>query len=178
MEKEILNQQELLNKLNQIDNVRDKALCSFLYLTGARVSEVVFRFKVKEIRVQRDKDRIFYIFNVYTEKRREHKDVYRSLGIPYEKYYKELIDTIIGYISRYRLKENDYLFEINRRTAYNITKKWLNVNPHFLRHTRATHLATLNNFTALELKEWFGWAKVETASIYTHLNWQNVSHKL
>ena len=177
MNEEIPTLNELEQTIENIPNLRDRALCSLLYLTGARVSEIVRRFKVKEISVEKDGERLFYVFNIYIEKRREKKDIYRRVGIPYDK-NKMFIDNIYNYIKKYRLKDTDNLFDIHRRTVHRIVKKHFGFRPHFLRHTRATHLTTLYGLSAQELQNYIGWSDIRTTAIYTHLNWKNVSHKL
>jgi integrase/recombinase XerD len=47
------------------------------------------------------------------------------------------------------------------------------VNPHLLRHTRATHLA--NVLTEAQMREFFGWTKIsEMPSIYVHLSGRDI----
>jgi len=168
---------EIERKIKRIDNLRDKALISFLYLSGARVSEVVMKLKVKDIKIEKQEDRLFYIFHIYTEKRREKMDVYRRVGIPFDN-NQVFLDIIINYINKHQLNNSDYLFDIHRRTAYRIVKKHFGFNPHFLRHTRVTHLTTMYGLNAQELLQYIGWSDIRTASVYTHLNWKDVSRKL
>jgi len=168
---------QILNKIDRIDNIRDKALVSYLYLTGARISEVLFKVKIKDITVEKNDGRVFYVFYLYTEKRREKTDIYRKVGIPYDK-NKDFIDIILGYIKRSGLVESSYLFDINRRTAHRLCVKWMGFHPHFLRHTRLTHLASMYGFNALELQQFAGWTNTNPASVYVHLNWKDLSNKL
>jgi len=175
--KEIPKIEELEKVIKEIGNIRDRALVSFIYITGSRVSEVVKRFKVKDIKIEKANDRIFYVFRMYVQKRREKKEIYRMVGIPYEK-NKLFIDCILDYINKCKLKDNKLLFEIDRKTVYRVVKKHFGFSPHYLRHTRATHLVSEYGFTPQELKEHIGWSDIRTTSIYTHLNWKNISNKL
>jgi integrase len=177
MEADIPSILQLEEMIAKIDNIRDKAIISFLYLTGARVSEIVFKFKVKDLTIEKDANRQFFVFYIYTEKRREKTDIYRKVGIPYDK-FKYLIDIIREYIKRTGLVESSYLSDVNRRTAHRICTKWMRFHPHYLRHIRLTHLASINGFNALELQQFAGWTNTNPASVYVHLNWKDISHKL
>ena len=117
-------------ELIDIDNwigLRDKALILFLYATGLRVSEAMNAKKddIEDgwIRVRSgkgDKQRVVPIAGV-------------ALEVLNDYLYK-------------RIHVNDYLFinargsKLSRISAFNITKKYLNVSPHVLRHSFATSL--------------------------------------
>ena len=166
---------KLKTSIDRIDNLRDKALSSFLYLTGSRVGEVVFRFKVKNLTIEKRGERLFYVFHMYVQKRRE--EFYRKVGIPYDN-NEELMDNILNYIKRYRLTDEDYMFEIHQRTALRLVHKWFGFNTHFMRHVRITHLFSEFGFSEQEVKQFVGWKDTRPASTYIDLNWQQTADKL
>jgi len=173
----IPSNEEIREQISKVDNSRDKAFLSVLYLTGARISEIVKRLKVKDIQQEQLGDRLFYVFYVYTEKRKEKKAVFRRNGIPYDnnKFY---LENIINYIKRFGLKEQDILFNFDRKTGQRVVKKWMDCNPHFLRHIRVSHLTSDYGFNARELMDYIGWSDIRTTVIYTHLDWKHTATKL
>lgn len=160
-----------------IQNIQDKAFISFLYLTGARIGEVVRRFNVGNILIQKEQGQIIYIFRIYIEKKRTSSQGYRNVPIPYES-YKEYIEAIKDYILVARIKDDMTLFPFSRVTGWKKCENWLGFNPHWLRHTRITHLVQEYGFTDQQLVAWTGWKDSRPASTYTHLNWKNLVQNL
>jgi hypothetical protein len=118
---------------------------------------------------------MFYIFTVYTEKRKETKPVYRLLPIPYTTFHKELLDSIIGYIKRKDLKENDFLFTFTRRTGYTIIKRWFGFRTHFMRHIRLSHLVSLFSYHPSKLMKYAGWTNIKLTNVYVHQDWRDLA---
>lgn len=169
--------EELTNKISAIPSQRDRALTSLLYLSGARVNEILNRMKADDIMLTEKDGKRYAVFRVFTEKTRGRggDKIYRNLPIPFERDWK-LLDPIIAYV---RTRPKDIpLFRLTRQHVYNLTQLHLSMNPHFLRHIRLTHLTTLNNFTAQDLVFWTGWKDSRPATIYVHLNWQYLTSKL
>jgi len=150
-------------ELIDIDNwigLRDKALILFLYATGLRVSEAMNAKKddIEDgwIRVRSgkgDKQRVVPIAGV-------------ALEVLNDYLYK-------------RIHVNDYLFinargsKLSRISAFNITKKYLNVSPHVLRHSFATSLV-LGGADLRVVQELLGHSSLLTTQIYTHIQKENL----
>lgn len=172
--KKVPNRAQIETAIMSIESLRDRAIFSILYVTGARVSEVTRRLTVADIEVKTEGNRAFSLFRLQTEKRK--KNVIRILPIPYDS-HKAFIDTINNYIKGYDLKQGEVLFTLSRNHIYRLAKEELGLHPHFLRHTRTSHLAELG-FTEQELRTWGGWTDTRPISIYTHLNWRSMTGKL
>lgn len=179
-----------IRMLESRNETRDKALISFLYLTGARIEEVVK-----------------YIIERYRSEDRKRKKV----GEPIKKKQVEILENegkvyvnrvrclkrdskvrrrIVFLITEreewffnlfkkwYDKKEfDDPLFNITRQRANQICKK-ARVHPHHLRHMRMTELVTDYSFTESELMKFAGWATNSTAKEYTHLNVEDIEAKM
>ena len=140
--------------------LRDKALILFLYATGLRVSEAMNAKKedIEDgwIRVRNgkgDKQRLVPIAEV-------------------------ALQALNEYLHK-RAHVSDYLFinskgkPLSRISAFNITKKYLNVSPHVLRHSFATSLV-LGGADLRVVQELLGHASLITTQIYTHIQKENL----
>lgn len=184
--------QTSIKKLNQMQ--RDAALIAFMFITGARVSEIVGirsedGYVVEPIR----KDQItrfeyqgrviWKVESMPVLKRRNEARFdstslvermivpRRDIVIPYE-FEKELIDIITRHINKFN--DRDILFEMTDRNAHKILYRFYKVYPHFMRHLRATDLTVRYNMNGLQLKHFFGWTSQKMAERYAHLNTQNL----
>lgn len=168
--RQIINKAQVLERIGRITNERDRALFSFLYLTGARISEVVRRFLPSNITLQKIGKVEYMVLKVYTEKRRRN-DMERNIPISIGS-NKEMVawiqDWAVG------KTPTNPLFSISRRHAGRLCHKWLGFNPHFLRHIRTSHLSE-SGYEEQELRLWHGWADSRMASRYVHLNWRRLT---
>lgn len=200
----LLKRYEILERVNNTKRLKDKALISFLYLTGCRIEEVVkFIQEKRNNRViinretkQRENKPIIYrtlkgdpiqkkqieitdsyiiIHNVRTLKRRQDSLLLRSIPILRSEREKTFIDIVLKYIEP--LEENDYLFNMTRQSAYKKLKKVV-LFPHWLRHIRLSHLAIDYNFTHAELRQFTNWSSGAMADKYIHLNVTNLLNKM
>jgi len=150
---------ELIDTTNWL-GLRDKALILFLYATGLRVSEAMNAKKddIEDgwIRVRNgkgDKQRVVPIAPIALEVLNEYLHI--------------------------RPHISDYLFinakgkQLSRISAFNITKKYLNVSPHVLRHSFATSLI-LGGADLRVVQELLGHASLLTTQIYTHIQKENL----
>ena len=140
--------------------LRDKTLILFLYATGLRVSEAMNAKKddIEDgwIRVRSgkgDKQRLVPIAPI-------------------------VLDNLNEYLHN-RPHVSDYLFinskgnQLSRISAFKITKKYLNVSPHVLRHSFATSLV-LGSADLRVVQELLGHASMLTTQIYTHIQKENL----
>lgn len=171
-EKNVPKIEEIMDIIRNIRNLEHKALCSFLYLTGCRISEVLKRFKPININLEKIDGKIVYILKVYTEKRRETH--YRDIPISYDGFQKELIDNILHYIKATNLKDNEPLFNFSRFKSYLLVKEYFGFYQHFLRDTRLTHLIFNKGFNEHQLKKFTGWKDTRPSSKYVHADWRDL----
>ncbi len=157
---EILNSVSAINLESSWFELRDKALILFLYATGLRISEAL-NVKLNDIedgwvRVEMakgEKQRLVPIADV-------------------------ALDAIKEYLHK-RPCNSEYLFvnknceKLSRISAFNITKKYLNVSPHVLRHSFATSLV-LGGADLRVVQELLGHASLNTTQIYTHIQKENL----
>jgi len=135
-------------------------LILFLYATGLRVSEAMDSKKqdIEEgwIRVQNgkgDKQRLVPIADL-------------------------VMESLNNYLHK-RDVVSDYLFvnskggRLSRISAFHITKKYLNVSPHILRHSFATSLI-LGGADLRVVQELLGHSSMLTTQIYTHIQKENL----
>lgn len=198
-EMSMLNRPQLLSSIKNVDNIRDRALAAFIYLSGARISEIVGTKKTMTFYKGKGKDRILerqetIIIDPLKKENIEFiydKDILlihqvvclkRKYNIP-----KRTIPVILSkekefvniFIEHYNtLQAGESLFDITRQRAWQIINKEMGLYNHFLIHERTTHLVTNQNFTDLHLKQFRGWSDTRPASIYTHLNWHDLADKM
>jgi len=135
-------------------------LILFLYATGLRVSEAM-NVKLSDI-----EDGWVKVTMAKGEKQRV---------VP-------IADIAMQAIKEYLSKRpcnSEYLFvnknckKLSRISAFNITKKYLNVSPHVLRHSFATSLV-LGGADLRIVQELLGHASLNTTQIYTHIQKENL----
>ena len=157
---EIINSISHINYQNSWFELRDKALILFLYATGLRVSEAM-NVKISDI-----EDGWVKVTMAKGEKQRV---------VP-------IADVAMQAIKEYlnkRACNSEYLFvnkncnKLSRISAFNITKKYLNVSPHVLRHSFATSLV-LGGADLRIVQELLGHASLNTTQIYTHIQKENL----
>ncbi|WP_024786964.1 MULTISPECIES: tyrosine-type recombinase/integrase [unclassified Lebetimonas] len=161
-----LNKEEILNSISHINSqsswfeLRDRALILFLYATGLRISEAL-NIKTGDIEggwvkvemAKGEKQRIVPIADA-------------------------ALNTLNEYLHK-RPCVNEFVFvnkncdKLSRISAFNITKKYLNVSPHVLRHSFATALV-LGGADLRVVQELLGHASLNTTQIYTHIQKENL----
>ena len=170
-----LNYEEMEKLLNSIDieekdGIRNKLIIELLYSTGIRVSELV-NIKIKDIKIKENqinilgkgnKERIVLFGNKAKESIKLYIDTYKELfkGNIYDSYLlinnkgKQLTTNKIELIVKEVLKKSSLK---------------LNISPHTLRHTFATHM--LDSGADLKsVQELLGHENLKTTAIYTHVS--------
>jgi len=176
---------ELLTKLSNITNPKHKAFFTFLYLIGGRIEEIVglpkkeyppiMKYQIEEITTEQSKEMIV-VRNVRTLKTKNTND-FRHIPISKEK-EKDFLNYLTPYLT---IVPNDQpLFNYHRTYAWQLAKKYFGKEwfPHWLRHTRATHLAEEYQFTTNDLVQYFGWKDINRTLTYVHLNWESLAKKM
>jgi integrase/recombinase XerD len=162
-----------LDEINRITNinsdkkqqVRDKAILEFFYVTGLRVSELSnlkksdINWKGKWVKIigKGNKERIVF-FPESTGK------------------------TLKNYMEINKHKESPYLFtnksgnRISRQSLWKIVKIYgkfasivKNIKPHTIRHSFATHLLEMG-LDLRTIQELLGHKSINTTTIYTHID--------
>jgi integrase/recombinase XerD len=165
----ILSKEEVITLLNNVSNIKHRALLTLTYSAGLRVSEVV-SLKLGDIDSQR--------MLVHIRQGKGRKDRYTILS-------QTALDILRQYARQYRL--TDWLFpgeneqtHLSERSAQKIfstvrskvgIKK--NVSIHSLRHSFATHL--LEAGTDLRyIQTLLGHKNSKTTEIYTHVSQKDI----
>jgi integrase/recombinase XerD len=155
-----LEHETIINAVNNIKpnswlNMRDRALILFLYATGVRVSEAI-SVNVSDIEgswlrvrfAKNQKERVVPIAKIALK---EIKNYLNNRP-------KNCAELFVNY------KFN----KLSRISVFKITKKYLNVSPHILRHSYATSLI-LGGADLRVVQELLGHSSLVTTQIYTHI---------
>ena len=170
---------------------------AFLYLTGARISEVN---QVRRSDIQLLTAKKIMLVEMPTLKNR--RDKTRTLVIPLIQPYTPMVKDLWEWLQLF--EPYDIIFPYSRQhlRRWLITRKvggpkrgWKTLKaplikttawfwgkrkkmfyqrpyyPHFLRHCRLTHLVKHHHFGSERLKYWAGWSDVRLAEIYVRLDW-------
>ncbi len=165
----ILAEEEVVNMLKKIDNLKHRAIVMTGYSAGLRVSEIV-NLKVNDIDSKR------MMMHLHGAKGKKDRMVPLS---------KKLLETLRQYYSKYKPKE--YLFEGTGGGVYSTrsiqiilkaAKEKARIrktgSTHTLRHSYATHL--LESGTDLRyIQELLGHNSVKTTMRYTHVSKKGIA---
>ncbi|NPA81169.1 MAG: tyrosine-type recombinase/integrase [Epsilonproteobacteria bacterium] len=161
--------EDFKNRLKTIDRSdwigkRDFAFLLFLYASGARVSEAL---SVKRGDIEGNWLKI-----------REAKGEKERM-VPLPSFLIEVIEDYLNSLSIY----SDYFWinykgkPLSRIYAFKITKKYLGVSPHVLRHSFATSLI-LGGADLRVVQELLGHASINTTQIYTHIQRKDIKETM
>jgi integrase/recombinase XerD len=164
-----LTDHEIENYLSLIDTskeigLRDYAIILFLYATGVRVSELI---QIKKVDIEKN-----WLKVLYAKGSKQRVVPIANIALKAAQNYLEQ-----------RAKKSDYLFinykgdPISRISIYKITKKYLKVSPHVLRHSYATSLI-LGGADLMVVSELLGHSNIETTQIYTHIEQKHLAQTI
>lgn len=191
--KDLIKSIHRINKLDSMHRWELTAFSSFLYLSGARISEGI-DIKRNQIQV-RSED--LMVINIKTLKSRIYP--LRKIPIspvktdePFFRIFKTFIDENTS------RDENDYLFNFSSRNLVNKyfkkivipdllqldpqNRTWIEENfslhPHYLRHCRLSHLASIFDFNEIQLMKFAGWTSTKPAVFYIKLSYKDLLKKM
>lgn len=157
---------EVKKIINSASKPRDRFFLTLTYLTAGRVTEVL-DIKKEDFQVTEKNGIKILLISMVNRKNRKQKIKMIPLRFDLE---KDFIDIILGYIEG---KEGN-LFGFNtRQRGWQIFREH-NINPHFFRHIRATHLVVNRGFAGPKLKLYMGWSDSRPEDAYVHLRWEDL----
>ena len=159
--------------------LRNLAICSALYITGGRASEVA-TIRLKDITFE--EGWIYIRLNNRKNKKNPRKEIMARLDIE-EVFLKWLVKYY-----KYRLNMSndldDPLFPmlkgdvcLSRQAVYNMTTKYIGINPHFFRKLRASHLLEYYELDVKALQQYLGWASVLSSEPYLRISKAGIKKK-
>jgi len=177
--------------INIVKNAKGitKSLIAFQYFFGKRVRELARKTKIKIYgKVYEIEGIKMNTINEYKNKYtiispclKKHSFVYINNPLPKKSNYETeqiLIDAIIKLIEFKKEVQAEYLFSFKEptiRKKINAELKKYNkaFSTHWLRHSRATHLANIFGWSVSEIKEFLGHSYSSTTDNYIHASVEN-----
>jgi len=155
-----------------ITDERIRALFVMGYLTAGRISEII-EIQKKDLKPEKVDGRDVLLIRMANRKNRKNK--HKEIGIP--------IDTNLDFIKIIGTYTNtltplDLLFPISTTQAWKILKEKYNINPHYLRHIRVTHLVRDYELDPYSIEMIAGWSNLLPLEAYKHLKWKDATRKL
>ena len=151
--------------------MEDRVFLQVLFLTGARISEVVKLLKGSDFSI--NKEGVVFVHLTTLKRRGEFKNMPRLVPIvSSEKYALEVFN--------YALAHRGVLFPFSRMTGWRIVKRYFkDAFPHYFRHARSTLLLRdFETFGLNDLKTYHNWGSLTMAKYYVHSNVKDVVRKM
>jgi integrase len=155
--------QAMLGLIKSYAQPRDAALLALLYVSGARISEIVRSLRPSDIEFTVIKNRKVMTITLKNLKNRTRK--IKKLPIPLDR-EGDFTDIIKSYIET--RPRSEHLFGISTQRARTILWK-KTLTPHFVRHIRLTHLVTMYDFNEQLLIRFAGWTDGRPSKNYMEL---------
>ncbi len=151
---------------------RIRALFTITYLTAGRISEIL-EIQKKDMKPEKVDGRDVLLIRMVNRKNRKNK--HKEIGIP--------IDTNLEWIKILGSYTNsltplDLLFPFSTTRARKIFREHYNINPHYLRHIRVTHLIRDYELDPYSVEMIAGWSNLLPLESYKHLKWKDATRKL
>lgn len=156
-----LDKDVILARIDSMPPGRDKMLVITLWRTGCRVSEVI-NIKKKDVDFKNNLIRITWL------KSRK----WRERVIPLQKGLKELLSIYCT-----TLTMEDRLFPYSRQNVLKITKKWLQVSPHKIRHSYTINLIR-QGVQIQDLQKLLGHKNINTTMVYYSVSPEQLKEKI
>ena len=153
-----------------IPSDRDRMFITCLFLTGARISEVVKRLKGSDTRTEGG---VLYVHLITLKRRGRTKGMPREVPIM-------LTESLAPDFLSFVLLNQGILFPFTRVTGWRIVKKYFEEYfPHYFRHARSTLIMReVDNFNVNDLKVFHNWMSTRMAEVYIHGDMRDVINKM
>lgn len=176
-----LNYEEIEKLLNCIEmdkkeGIQERLIIELLYSTGIRVSELV-NIKIKDIKIKENQINILGKGNkerivLFGEKAKEIIKIYLNA---YKEYFNGNILNQYLLINSKGKQLTTNKIELIVKDVLRKSSLKLNISPHTLRHTFATHM--LDSGADLKsVQELLGHENLKTTAIYTHVSNERLKH--
>jgi integrase/recombinase XerC len=176
-----LNYEEIEKLINSIEidtkeGIQERLIIELLYSTGIRVSELV-NIKIKDIKIKENQINILGKGNkerivLFGEKA---KDLIKLYMNAFKEYYQGNIINEYLLINKKGKQLTTNKIELIVKDALRKSALKLNISPHTLRHTFATHM--LDSGADLKsVQELLGHENLKTTAIYTHISNERLKH--
>lgn len=164
---------EVVQQINSISYLRDRAFLALMYVTGSRVSEAVMAEKKDFLDTSVDGEPILAVTTKTKKIRSKLRDKFRTMPIV-KKEEPELIEILNSWIQN---KDGELWGFKSKRRGQQICDKWLHINAHFLRHTRITHLGIHFGYDPIAIRQMMNWRDTMMyEQKYLHTTWRNILH--
>lgn len=164
--KKVLSQQQVFKILDEVTDLRDRALLETLYTTGIREGELT-AVNIENVDFE---NRLLYVI------KGKGKKGGKTRIIPISKTALKWVKAYIGSRKQGVLFLNNRGSRLSERSVYNIVKKYFPCSPHELRHCFATHMIVKTG-NMKGVSEMLGHSSVQmTEQIYTHISTEDLQN--
>lgn len=181
MEDKIISYGDFYNLCKEIENPRDRALMVITYLTAGRCSEIVRHnvkdsakyFKAVDIEKVNVPEKGKEVIRFYIRNKKNKREKYKHIPVDIMQ-ERAMLGLFLEYWQFMAQQDRKApFFDISRARAYQIIRKY-GFNPHFLRHIRLTHKASMSKYTDQQLVKYAGWTDSRPAKHYIKLDWKDL----